>query len=150
MANISALPRSIAWTNQTRTGRVDKVKVHAGAVASTEQKYPQEFITDLLFDQVGGIELSILSRQDMVDGIDVIYSIIANLSDVHDEFNSNNIITGFENRDTYVNQYPIDINMRLRGVSFDDDGNLVVELNDLSPDEDLEVMVLSDGRIYTV
>lgn len=107
-------------------------------------------ITTLLFEDIGGVELINISRHDIIDGTSVNYSLVGNLTSLNTMFNSSNIISGFEAKDTYTNQYPIDIGQRIQKVIFDEEGNMVIDFIDMSPDEDVEVMILSDGILYSV
>jgi hypothetical protein len=43
---------------------------------------PIEVMSDLIFEDIGGIELLSLSRSDMVNGQDILYSPISNLSSI--------------------------------------------------------------------
>ena len=153
MSNID--PRHVSATPprifQESSEYIDYVKsAHNSAVQTNEESVPNEMITALLFEEVGGSELALLSRHDTIGGIDVDYSLIGNLSSVNSMFNSNNIITGFEQRDTYVNHHQTDISPDLETVYFNDQGDLVIEVNDVSDDEEIEAVLLVDGMIYTV
>lgn len=121
-----------------------------GIVDYNEAALPQEMITTLLFEDIGGVELINISRHDIIDGTSVNYSLVGNLTSLNTMFNSSNIISGFEAKDTYTNQYPIDIGQRIQKVIFDEEGNMVIDFIDMSPDEDVEVMILSDGILYSV
>lgn len=123
---------------------------HDGAVEYLESAIPQEMVTTILFEEIGAIELINMSRHDIIDGIPVNYTLVGNLTELQTMFNSNNIVSGFETRDTYFNQFPIDIGNRMEEVYFNDDGDLVIELSEMGVDESVEVMVLADGIIYTV
>ena len=122
----------------------------AGAVNYNEQNVPLEMITSILFEEVGGAELINIARHDTIDGIDVDYSLVGNISEINAMFNSNNIISGFEARDTYLNQFPIDVWQRLDSISMNEEGDLVVNLNSVESGEEIEVQILTDGIIYTV
>ena len=52
---------------------------------------PLEFITDLLFEQVGGKEIINISRNDIINGQKISYNLIANSSALAQEYNPNNI-----------------------------------------------------------
>lgn len=115
-----------------------------------EAGLPQEMITDLLYEDIGGGELINISRHDIIDGTPVTYTVISNLSDINTMFNSTNIIPGFETRDTYLNQYSLDIGQRINEVGFDDDGSLVIDFGEIGLDENVEVHILVNGIIYVI
>lgn len=122
---------------------------HSSKVQYSEETMPEEMITHLLFEEVGGSELILLSRHDTIDGIDIDYSLIGNLSAINTMFNSNNIITGFETRDTYFNQHQMEAGPELSSVFFNDNGDLEIEMGDLTEGQSIEVVFLTDGIMYT-
>lgn len=109
-----------------------------------------EFLTQAFFQEFGGTELINISRSDLVDGNDVSYSPIINLSNVKKDFNPNNIIAvgAFQENPT---KYGIDLFSR--GVVepyFDSNGNLVIEVDQIRSDESIEVEVAFDGTINRI
>lgn len=51
-----------------------------------------DLMTDLVFEDIGGYELATISRHDLVNGQNVIYSPIKNLTDLYLQYNPNNIL----------------------------------------------------------
>jgi hypothetical protein len=104
-------------------------------------------IQDLLFENIGATELANISRTDLIDGQEVIYSPIKNLPSVRREFNPNNIVATSYSTD-YFSRFGIDIIQR--GVNepyIDDNGNLVVEVDSVGEAEEIQVQILSNGTI---
>ena len=109
-----------------------------------------ELIKDLLFEDIGATELANISRSDLIDGQDVIYAPIKNLPIIRRDFNPNNIVATASNID-YFSRFAI--NLSLRGIYdpyFDDDGNLVIEIEDVQDDEEIQVQILTNGTIALV
>ena len=106
-------------------------------------------LTDLLYEDLSGSELINISRHDIIDGTPVSYSLVSNLSDIQDMFNSRNIMSGFASKDTFFNQYTIDIMQRLNKIYFNDDGDLIIEFSNIESDENVELQIMVDGIIYT-
>ena len=109
-----------------------------------------EFLVEAFFQEFGGTELINISRYDLINGEDVSYSLIANLSNFQQSFNSNNIISigAYQENPT---RYGIDLISR--GVSdpyFNDNGDLVVEIDRIKQDESIEVEIASDGTINRI
>jgi hypothetical protein len=52
---------------------------------------PIEFITDLLFEQIGGKEIINIARNDIINGQKISYSLIANSSNLAQAYNPTNI-----------------------------------------------------------
>jgi hypothetical protein len=105
---------------------------------------------DLLFENIGSVELANISRSDLIDGQETIYSPITNLSSVRREFNPNNIILTSSNND-YFTRFGINIfSKTIFEPYFDDSGNLVIEIEGTSEEEEVQVEILSNGTIDLV
>jgi hypothetical protein len=107
-------------------------------------------IQDLLFEDIGATELANISRSDLVDGQDTIYSPIKNLSSVRREFNPNNVVATAYNSD-YFTRFGIDLNARVAYEPyFDENGDLVIEVEYVLDNEEIQVQVLANGTIDTI
>lgn len=109
-----------------------------------------ELIKDLLFEDIGATELANISRTDLIDGQEVIYAPIKNLPIIRRDFNPNNIVTTGSSID-YFSRFAI--NLSLRGVYdpyFDNEGNLVIEIETVSDDEEIQIQLLTNGTITLV
>lgn len=107
-------------------------------------------IQDLLYEDIGAVELANISRTDLIDGQEVLYSPIRNLSSVRREFNPNNIIATSYSTD-YFSRFGIDLDSR--GVYepyFDEDGNLIIEVETVNDGEEIQVQILSSGTINII
>lgn len=108
------------------------------------------YITESYFEEYGGSELINISRHDLVDGKEVSYSPIVNLSNLQQRFNSNNIIN-IEAYQENATKYGIDLVQRgMYEPYFDDDGNLVVEIDNVKIDESIEVQIATSGTINRI
>jgi hypothetical protein len=104
-------------------------------------------IQDLLFEDIGATELANISRSDLVDGQDTMYSPIKNLSSVRREFNPNNVVATAYNSD-FFSRFGIDLNARSAYEPyFDENGDLVIEVEHILDNEEIQVQVLSNGTI---
>lgn len=107
-------------------------------------------IQDLLYEDVGATELANISRYDLIDGQEVIYSPITNLSIVRREYNPNNLIASTALSDYFT---IFGINLIERGMYepyFDGKGNLIIEIDTVKTGEEIQVQILSDGTIDLV
>lgn len=108
------------------------------------------YITDAYFEEYGGSELIKISRHDLINGDDVSYNPIINLSNLRQRFNSNNIINieGYQKNQT---EYGIDLVQRgAREPYFDDSGNLVIEIDNVKQDESIEIQIATNGTINRI
>lgn len=62
-------------------------------VEKDSDSLPEELLSYLLYEQIAGQELLLLSRNDILNGQDVSYQIIQNLNDIAFEYSSNNIVS---------------------------------------------------------
>lgn len=105
---------------------------------------------DLLFEDIGATELANISRTDLIDGQDTVYSPIKNLSSVRREFNPNNVVSTAYNTD-YFTRFGIDLIARgLYEPYFNADGDLVIEVGTMIDGEEIQVEVLSNGTIDVI
>lgn len=104
-------------------------------------------MSQLLFEDIGAVELANISRSDLIDGQETIYSPIKNLSNVRREFNPNNVVATAYSADYFTR---FGINLIARGIRepyFNEDGDLVIEVDTVLDGEDIQVEVLSSGII---
>jgi len=101
-----------------------------------------DYIVERFFEELGGQELINLSRHDLIDGINVVYNPIANLSRLRQRFNPNNIIESDFLSQNEARNATIDIISRgMYEPSFDDQGRLVVKIDIIRPEENIEVQI---------
>lgn len=110
-----------------------------------------DYIVERFFEELGGTELINLSRYDLIDGISVVYNPIANLSRLRQRFNPNNIIAlDVLSQDEFARA---SINLIARGIyepHFDDEGNLVVEIDIIRPEENIDVQISESGTVTRI
>jgi hypothetical protein len=110
-----------------------------------------ELLIELQFEDLAGMELINISRSDMIDGQDVVYSPIKLLSRVRQKFNPNNIIAMPESSNSFFARYAIDLILRgLYRPYFDENGDLVIEIDDVKDSELIEVEIDAAGTINEV
>jgi hypothetical protein len=108
-----------------------------------------QILQDLIIEDIGSVELANISRPDLIDGQPTIYSPIINLSTIRRDFNPNNLIA-VSSSDYFAR---FGINLVLRGMYepyFNEDGDLVIEIDTVQDEENIEVEILSNGTISTI
>lgn len=130
-----------------------------------------DIMADMIFENIGGQELINISRNDIINGQDVLYSPIKNLQDLYIQYNPNNIIKLESTSDTYFKNFPIRLEAKLPysgiGPNGDelpylgtgpngeivyidpDTGDLVINVSSLEPDEQVDVEILDSGEILS-
>ena len=115
-----------------------------------------DIMADMIFENIGGQELINISRNDIINGQDVIYSPIKNLQDLYIQYNPNNIIKLESTSETYFKNFPIRLESKLpyygtgpngEVVYIDPDtGDLVINVSSIETDEQVDVQILNSGE----
>lgn len=118
---------------------------------------PIEIMTDLIFENIGGQELINLTRSELINGQDVMYQPIKNLSSVYFQYNPQNILALQDIDSNYFKKFPINFNSKIPEcgtgpncsiVYIDPEtGNLIINVINLANDEQVEVSIISDGEV---
>lgn len=110
-----------------------------------------EFLLELQYEDIAGMELINISRSDIIDGQDVVYSPVKNLSSIRRRYNPNNIINVPELSASFFSRFGIDLLQRgMNDPYFDEEGNLVIEIDDVKDGEIIEVEIDTNGTIEDV
>jgi len=122
------------------------------------ESVPIEVMTDLIFENIGGHELINVARNDIVNGQQVVYQPIKNLSSIQQQYNPNNILSLQSTSDKYFANFSIKLENKIPNpgtgpngsyVYLDEDtGNLVIEAINLELDEQIEAEITVSGTIY--
>jgi hypothetical protein len=126
-------------------------------IALNNPTLDEERMVELVFENIGGQELINISRNDIINGQDVIYSPIKNLKDIYIQYNPNNIIRLEGTSDTYFKNFPIKLELKLPNSGTGPNGetvyidpttgDLVINVSSLEPDEQVDVEILDSGEI---
>jgi hypothetical protein len=119
-----------------------------------------DFMTDLIFEDIGGQELINVARNDTVNGQTISYQPIKNLTSIQQQYNPNNILSLQDTSDKYFINFPIKLENYVLNegngsgpsgeyVYIDTEtGDLIIELANLETDQQLEVEISQSGTIY--
>ena len=123
-----------------------------------DDSVPIEIMSDLIFENIGGHELINIARNDIINGQTVLYQPIKNLSSIQQQYNPNNIVSLQNTSDKYFANFSIKLETKLPPEGSGPDaayvyieestGDLIVELINLDPDEQIEVQISLSGTIY--
>lgn len=118
-----------------------------------DEVVPIETMTDLLFEDIGGYELITISRNDIINGQNIIYQPIKNLQSIFLQYNPQNIVSLQDTSDMFFKNYPIKFEKSIPEtgtgpngeiVYIDPDtGDLVINVTNLESDEQIDVQILS-------
>ena len=114
-------------------------------------------IADLLFEDIGGQELINIARNDIINGQSVIYHPIKNVAQLANKYNPQNILYIPQTAYSFFNNFPLKfvnyIPNRGKGLNgestyLDESGNLVINLINIKPNEEVEVQVFDRPNIF--
>lgn len=128
---------------------------------------PIDVMTDLVFEDIGGQELINIARNDLVNGQDVIYSPIKNLSSIFFQYNPQNILALQKTSESYFKNFAIKLSEKIpecgTGYTFDEDGHeaynckivycdpvdgsIVINVINMGKEEQVEVQILQSGIV---
>ena len=118
---------------------------------------PPEIMANLIFEKIGGQELITVSRNDIVNGQNVVYQPIKNISQIALRYNSQSLIQLQNPANVFFENFPINFAKCIPNEGSGPNGNivyidantgdLVVEVINLAKDEQVEVQVLSRGSV---
>jgi LysM repeat protein len=117
-----------------------------------------EAMADLIFENIGGHELINIARNDIVNGQQVSYQPIKNLSSIQQQYNPNNILSVQSTSDKYFSNFPIKLENKIprlgtgpngKHIYIDStNGNLIIEAVNVEQDEQIEIEITVSGTIY--
>lgn len=123
-----------------------------------DDSVPIEIMSDLIFENIGGQELINIARNDTVNGQNIVYQPIKNLTAVQQQYNPNNIVSLQATSDKYFQNFSIKFDNKVpenptgpngEHVYIDQvTGELVIEAVNLEADEQIEVEITISGTIY--
>jgi hypothetical protein len=119
-------------------------------------------IVAMVFEKLGAVELTKFTRTDTVEGINPYYNIISNLSAIKKEFDPSNLVSSQKSDDSLYNAFSIKLSNKIPGdkyledrnldnyIYIDVDGNLIIELDNMTSDELVEIEIDTNGTIVEV
>jgi hypothetical protein len=119
---------------------------------------PEQLMVDLIFEDIGGHELITLSRNDLISGQTISYQPIKNISSLYLQYNPQNILNLQDTSVTIFKNFPIKIEKSLplegtgpgkKTVYLNSGGDLVIEVVNLEPDEQIDVQILISGELLS-
>ena len=127
-------------------------------VLFNDESVPIEVMTDLIFENIGGQELINIARNDIINGQQVSYQPIRNLSSIQQQYNHNNILGIQNTSDKYFSNFSIKFENKIPNTGSGPNGsnvyldsttgNMIIETVNMESDEQIEVEITVSGIIY--
>lgn len=125
-----------------------------------DERFSDELIIDLLFEDVGGQELLTIARNDTVNGQDVVYQPFKNLGILQETYNPTTLLRLQQTSDKFFSNFTINLRDKIPNVGSGENGKNykldlatgegVIEFINIRPDEQVEVQILSAGIIEDI
>jgi hypothetical protein len=129
-----------------------------GDILIDDNELPIDLIIKLTLEKIGGIELISLVRHDTVNGQNIVYRPIKNVSQLAIEYNSQNLVKMPNSSDSYFDNFPIKLDSHMLQTTnilpptsayIDrDTENVIIELVNLKADYEIEVQMVSVGKVF--
>jgi hypothetical protein len=155
MSTVSSTPNLPSATPSDNSGNVKPAT--KDIILFDDETTPIEIMQDLIFENIGGQELINIIRGDIINGLNVIYQPIKNLTSLYFQYNPQNILALQDTDTNYFKKFPIIFSSKVPEcgtgpncsiVYIDQDtGDLVINVINLARDEQVEVSIISDGEV---
>lgn len=128
----------------------------------TTNNIDEATIIAMVFEKLGAVELTKFTRTDTVEGVNPYYNIISNLSAIKKEFDPSNLVASQKSDTSLYNAFSIKLSNKIPGDQYltdraldnyiyvDTNGDLIIELDNMTPDELVEVEIDTNGTIVEV
>ena len=148
---MSAVPTNYWVTTPTYTAPTGVKQATPDIIVFDDMTVDIEYLTNDYFEQFGGQELIKISRSDLIDGKEVVYNPIKNLSVLNQKYNPNTVIAiaPFQQN---LSLYAIDLILRGIHEPYIDreNGYLVIEIDNVKKTESIEVELAIGGTMNRV
>jgi hypothetical protein len=129
-----------------------------GDIVEDINELPVDLILKLTLEKIGGMELLSLVRHDTVNGQNIVYRPIKNISQLAIEYNSQNLVKMPNSLDSYFKNFAIKLESHLPQttnelpplVTYIDPvtKNVIIDLVNLKVDYEVEVQTISSGKVF--
>ena len=136
----------------------DSVKIATpDIILIKDEAIAAQIMTDLIFQDIGGQEIINIARNDMINGQNVVYQPIKNITSLFSQYNPQNILSLQRTDRDYFKNFAINLKDRLPEWPYIyvlENGDLVIEVDNMLPSESIEVQTVSnvtvlDDTIYS-
>jgi len=145
----------------------DSVKVATPDILIlTEEAMSPEVMTDLIFEDIGGQEIISIARNDIINGQNVLYQPIKNITSLFYQYNPQNIVALQKTDKDYFKNFPISLQSHIPecGTGYDivsnaevsnckyvyvdpATGNLIINVINMLPGQEVEVQIMTTASV---
>jgi hypothetical protein len=145
----------------------DSVKVATPDILIlTDEAMSPEIMTDLIFEDIGGQEIISIARNDIINGQNVLYQPIKNITSLFYQYNPQNILALPKTDRDYFKNFPISLQSHIPecGTGYDvvsnvevsnckyvyvdpATGNLIINVINMLPGQEVEVQIMTTASV---
>lgn len=127
-----------------------------------------EVMTDLVFENIGGQEIVNIARNDIINGQNVLYQPIKNITNLYYQYNPQNILALQQTEKDYFKNFPIRLSRHLPecGTGYDIEagqnvpnckyvyidpvsGDLIIDVVNITSGQDVEVQIVQNVNVLS-
>lgn len=157
MSPVESTPNLPSTSPNTDSGNNGVKVARPDIILFDDETTPIEIMTDLIFENIGGQELINILRSDIINGQNVSYQPIKNLTNLYFQYNPQNILALQDTDSNYFKKFPINFASKVPYCGTGPDcaivyidsetSNLIINVVNLGRDEQVEVSIISDGEV---
>jgi hypothetical protein len=126
------------------------------SIIQDKQDAPPSLLTEMIFGDLGSLELINISRHDLIRGVNISYTPFRQLSILNEKFNPLKILALADGSPNQFSAFGLNLNKYIpktnpNNVSWDDNAtkqNIVIQFVNIGPNEYVEVEIISQGVAY--
>jgi hypothetical protein len=142
------------------------IKIAEPQIILGEEPVGLDIMASLVYDVIGAQEIINISRHDLINGQNVIYQPIKNITNLFYQYNPQNILALQDTDREYFKRFSIDLSKHIPdcGSGYDivnsvnvpnckyvyidpQTGSLIVDVVNILPGQDVEVQIMSEGSL---
>jgi hypothetical protein len=159
-------PASVT-SNNYNSETNDSVKVATPDILIlTDEAMSPEIMTDLIFEDIGGQEIISIARNDIINGQNVLYQPIKNITSLFYQYNPQNILALPKTDKDYFKNFPISLQSHIPecGTGYDvvnnvevsncryvyvdpATSNLIINVINMLPGQEVEVQIMTTASV---
>jgi hypothetical protein len=135
-------------SSQSADTSVNSVKIATpDIILIKDEVVAAQIMADLIFQDIGGQEIINIARSDMINGQNVVYQPIKNITSLFYQYNPQNILALQRTDRDYFKSFAINLTDKLPEIKVEDNGDVVILVQNMLPSESIEIQTISNVTV---
>jgi hypothetical protein len=162
---MSSVPQSLG-NNTYNSDTSDSVKIATPDIMLVEDVIPQQIMPNLVFEEIGGQEIINISRNDIINGQNVLYQPIKNITSLFYQYNPQNIVALPKTDRDYFKNFTVSLQSHIPNCGSGYDivngvqvpnckyvyidpvtSNLIINVVNMLPGQEVEVQIMNTSTV---